>query len=288
MMHNETMGALVTIRSVLFAILAVTTAAPLAAQVPKPPAGSAASQPAPATPVTITFTEYAFDAPATVPAGMVTFRAANKGKELHHATLVKLDKGHTVAELVAALQAKAPPPAWMTWYGGPQNASTVTINLPEGDYAWVCLIPGPDGVPHFIKGMTRAMKVLPSKTITPAPKADITVSMADYAWTFSKPITRGKHVIQVLNVQGAQPHEFVVVRLAAGKTANDVLTWVQHAVGKPPLISVEGTAPMQAGLTNYTTVDFAPGHYALFCFVPDAKDGKSHAEHGMVKEFTVQ
>jgi hypothetical protein len=239
--------------------------------------------------VTITFVDWAFDAPAEIPAGMVTFRAVNKGKELHHATLVKLDKGHTVAQLKAVLQAKGPSPAWMTWYGGPQNESVVTMNLPEGDYAWVCLIPGPDGIPHFVKGMIRGMKVLPSKTITPAPKADISVSMADYTWTFSKPITRGRHVLQVLNVQGAQPHEFVVVPLAPGKTAKDMLAWVDHPIGKAPALSVEGTAPMQAGLSNYTTINFVPGHYALFCFVPDPKDGKSHAEeHGMVKEFTVQ
>jgi hypothetical protein len=30
------------------------------------------------------------------------------------------------------------------------------------------------------------------------------------------------------------------------------------------------------------------GNYALICFVPDSADGKPHALHGMVKEFTVQ
>ena len=32
---------------------------------------------------------------------------------------------------------------------------------------------------------------------------------------------------------------------------------------------------------------FEPGSYALICFVPDAKDGKPHAMHGMLKTLTV-
>lgn len=44
----------------------------------------------------------------------------------------------------------------------------------------------------------------------------------------------------------------------------------------------------QPGQVNYTTLEFKAGHYALICFVPDAKDGQPHAMHGMVKEFTIQ
>jgi hypothetical protein len=31
-----------------------------------------------------------------------------------------------------------------------------------------------------------------------------------------------------------------------------------------------------------------PGNYVMLCFLPDAKDGKPHLDHGMVKEFTVK
>jgi hypothetical protein len=40
-------------------------------------------------------------------------------------------------------------------------------------------------------------------------------------------------------------------------------------------------------MTQYFTADLTPGNYVLLCFVPDAKDGKAHMEHGMVKEFKV-
>jgi hypothetical protein len=36
----------------------------------------------------------------------------------------------------------------------------------------------------------------------------------------------------------------------------------------------------------FITVDFAPGNCALFCF-PDAKTGKPHTSHGMLKEMAV-
>jgi hypothetical protein len=41
------------------------------------------------------------------------------------------------------------------------------------------------------------------------------------------------------------------------------------------------------GARAYFTADFTPGNYVMLCFIPDAKDGKSHMEHGMVQPFTV-
>ena len=40
-------------------------------------------------------------------------------------------------------------------------------------------------------------------------------------------------------------------------------------------------------MSEYFTADLTPGNYALLCFVPDAKDGKPHLEHGMVKQFKI-
>src|SRR5207249_11006022 len=78
--------------------------------------------------VTITATDYAFGMPDTIPAGLTTFRLVNQGKELHHASLVRLRDGKTVADfqagLAAAMQSHAPPPSWITLAGGP-NAVTL-------------------------------------------------------------------------------------------------------------------------------------------------------------------
>ena len=39
---------------------------------------------------------------------------------------------------------------------------------------------------------------------------------------------------------------------------------------------------------GYFTSDFAPGNYALLCFVADSGDGKPHLTHGMTHPFTIQ
>src|SRR6266511_1010128 len=73
--------------------------------------------------VTITATDYAFGMPDTIPARLTTFRLVNQGKELHHASLVRLGEGKSAADfqagLVAAMKSHAPPPSWMTFPGGP-------------------------------------------------------------------------------------------------------------------------------------------------------------------------
>ena len=44
---------------------------------------------------------------------------------------------------------------------------------------------------------------------------------------------------------------------------------------------------MHSGSHAFIELDLKPGSYGLLCFVPDAKDGKPHAAHGMMRVFTV-
>jgi hypothetical protein len=37
------------------------------------------------------------------------------------------------------------------------------------------------------------------------------------------------------------------------------------------------------GAHSFIEVDLPEGEYGLLCFIPDAKDGKPHFEHGMAK-----
>ncbi|HEY4319725.1 MAG TPA: hypothetical protein VGM77_01000 [Gemmatimonadales bacterium] len=251
---------------------------------PAPTASSAA----PAAPISeITLSDYAIAAPTTMPAGYVTFRTRNSGKEDHQAGLIRLDSNKTIDDFRAAVAKSGPPPAWITLMGGPQNSSEVTIDLTPGNYVWYCMIPGPDGVPHVAKGMLAAMTVTPASGPTAVPPvADIDVTMHDYQWDLSKPLTAGHHVLKVETAAG-QPHEMVLVHLEDGKTPADVLGWLQKPDGPPPFLTLDGITAMQAGETNYAAVDIVPGQYALFCFL-DAPDGKPHVAHGMVQPFTVQ
>src|ERR1043166_8640511 len=140
--------------------------------------------------VTITTTEYAFAVPDTIPAGLTTFRLVNRGKELHHASLVRLGDGKTAADfqagLVAAMKSHTPPPSWMGVAGGP-NAATrgdtaiATQVLEPGSYLFVCWIPSLDGVPHVMKGMMHPLVVTAGATPTSYDPSSIeTSNLSDY------------------------------------------------------------------------------------------------------------
>jgi uncharacterized cupredoxin-like copper-binding protein len=248
--------------------------------------------------------DFSFTTPATISAGQTTFRLVNDGKELHHLTVVKLAKGKTLADFQAAFKAMkpgTPPPTWITEVGGPNAAvpgGTIeaTLTLEAGNYVLMCFIPSPgETMPHAMKGMMRALTVAPAGGVTQAgaafaetPKPDVHLVLKDYGFAFSKPLTAGKHVIHVMN-EGPQTHEAVFIKLMPGKHVSDFGKWAETGMkGPPPAMPVDGMADLGKGLTAIFPANITPGKYALLCFVPDAKDGKSHLEHGMAMEFDVK
>lgn len=241
--------------------------------------------------VNVTGEDYKFDAPDVIPAGMTEFRFTNKGPSLHHLAVLKLNGGKTVDDLRGALANPGPLPSWVKEYGGanapvPGEESNVTLNLAPGNYALICFV-DIGGPPHFAKGMVRPLRVVPPKNAAPAPTANVTMTLFDYNFRLSNPIRAGTRTIRVRNA-GKQHHEVQLVQLAPGKTVKDVLDWLGKPEGPPPGKAIGGVAGMEAGMTEYFTANFAPGRYGLICFLPDAKDGKPHLAHGMVKAITVK
>ncbi len=243
--------------------------------------------------MTIVATDYKFDAPDQIPAGMTTVHLVDNGAELHHVAFVEIKDGKTMADAEQAMKSKGPPRAWLIDHGG-VNAShpgggmaSATQMLEAGNYALICFIPSPDGVPHFAKGMVRPLTVTASSDAgAPEPTADIVMTLKDYSFTLSKPLTSGKHTLR-LESSGTQSHEVQLVRLAPGKKAEDVPGWVEKPNGPPPGEPIGGVPAMQKGSVAYITADFTPGDYALICFLRDAKDGKPHFVHGMIQQVHV-
>ena len=265
------------------------------------PTAAKAPYRAPAGAFTITAWDYAFDAPDTAVAGMTEITLLNKGPELHHVQLIRLDQGKTLSDVFAALQAGGPPPSWVVEVGGPNapapgGTSVASVDLKAGRYGVICFIPSPDGKPHVMKGMAREMVVVPAaraKAAVPAKRnasrraaAPVTMTLSDYDFTLSAPLKPGKQRIRVTNT-AAQSHEVFIVRLDKGRTAQNVLEWVEKHEGPPPGMPLGGTTAIATGGENIVSVNLEPGEYALLCFIPDAKDGKMHALHGMVKQVTV-
>jgi hypothetical protein len=242
--------------------------------------------------VTVTAQDYSLDVPDTLPAGAVTFKLVNQGKEFHHVWIARMEGGHTVEDLLKILAARQPIPSWLKDAGGPNaprpegGEATATVTLEPGRYIVGCLIPSKDGVPHLMKGMVREVTVLPTSRPARTPEADAVMTLRDYTFFLSRPLTAGPHVIEVRN-EGTQWHEVELVQLAPGKTPRDVIEFIEHGIGTPPGLPFGGVSPLAVGGTSYLHMDLGPGRYALICFLPDGKDHRAHFEHGMVPEFQV-
>jgi uncharacterized cupredoxin-like copper-binding protein len=244
--------------------------------------------------MTIVATDYKFDAPDEVPAGMTTVHLVDNGSEMHHVAFIKLNDGKTMADVAQAMKSHGPMPTWAVDHGGVNpprpggGMASATQMLEPGNYAMICFIPSADGMPHFAKGMVRPLTVTASTdSSAPAPVADIVMTLNDYTFTTSKPITAGTHTIQIQN-SGTQSHELMLARMAPGKKAADVTAWVDKPNGPPPAEPIGGVPAIQKGTEAYITADFTPGDYAFICFIPDAKDGKPHFTHGMIQDVHVQ
>jgi hypothetical protein len=274
----------------MLAVPPTTSAQTLVRNAPK-----AAASLAKARVVTVTAHDFAFDVPTSIPAGLTTFRLLNKGKQEHHFTVMRLDNGKTVAEgLNALLKAgHGPRPAWLHPIGGPNavgpgGESNATLVVEPGNYIAFCEVPGPDPMPHFAKGMVKGFTVTGPSQPAPLPTADMAITLTDFDFVFSKPLTKGRHVIAVTNT-GAQPHMLVMNRNPPGKGNREFLEWSNNPNGKlAPGNPAGGVTEIAPGATVLMERNFQPGRYGLFCFTPDAKTGKPHFMLGMQKEIVVK
>jgi len=138
-----------------------------------------------------------------------------------------------------------------------------------------------------MKGMMKPLTVTPvANANMTEPAADVTMSLADYTFTLSKPLVAGRQLIKLENV-AKQHHEVVLVQLAPGKSLADLTAWVATMKGPPPGKPLGGVPAFMPGKNTYFEVNLTPGDYALICFLPDAKDGKPHHQHGMTQQFKV-
>lgn len=235
--------------------------------------------------------EYAFGMPDSLPAGLTTFRLHDDGVQWHHMKLVRLDPGRTLAQLYAALGKGEPFPAWMHFLGGPnapapEQVASVTVELPPGRYAIWCNVNAPDGKPHWTKGMFKEFIVTPSARTVPLPTGDVTVTLRDYAFDLSRPITRGAHAIRITN-SAAQPHEIFILHLTPRAGMAEVKAWLTKRVPTAPGEPFGGATDIAPGGSLLLHVNFPPGRYAFICWVGDARDGQPHWHHGMVRVIDV-
>lgn len=245
--------------------------------------------------IRFTASDFTFEGPTTVEAGMVTLSLTNVGETWHHLQLVKLPEGMNMEAFQAAMaqmQPGSPPPPWFEEVGGvnpppPGGPARVTQRLEPGEYAVLCLVDTPDRVPHVMKGMIRPLTVTPSTRAAAAlPEADLSLTLVDYAFSFSSPPTSATRVVRVEN-HAEQAHEIAVFRFLPGKTMDDLGAWAATYEGPAPVEAVGGVPAIRPGQVVNMELSLTPGEYAALCFVPDIGDGQPHLVHGMAMPFTV-
>jgi hypothetical protein len=248
--------------------------------------------------------DFFFQMPTQVPAGLTEFVFINHGAQSHMMQIFKLKPGVTDANLLKALSVRGsikPLYAVASAAGGvnsiePRHQAHELLNLSAGRYDVVCFDATPQGVPHFALGMRKLFTVSTSasarldpdtRLISGAPTSNGTIILRNYAILLPSAIkTRGAHTFQIVN-QGNQFHEAALLRLNAGKSANDVLASLR-ANREPPATEVGGSAAISPGQTAWMETDLGAGTYVVLCNVPDIKTDMPHALMGMITQFVVR
>jgi hypothetical protein len=116
--------------------------------------------------VTVTARDFEFDAPAAIDTGSMTLRLVNRGLVRHEVRVMRLGGSHSVRDFERALVATNTAPAWAEDVGGvgatpPGEHRDTTITLTSGRHVLVCRIRLADGGAAVMRGMYRAIDVVP-------------------------------------------------------------------------------------------------------------------------------
>lgn len=240
-------------------------------------------------------TDYAFEAPEQVDAGLVNIRLFNRGKEMHHVVVIKVDRLERIGQISDILKANKWNEEWMQALGGPEavnpgGVSTASMVLEPGRYILACVVSSPSThKAHFMDGMIRELSVVkpPGTPIRASlPATDITLKLYEWNYTLEGPLFAGRRTIRVENI-GKFEHHAWIVRLLPGKTIEQATKWAEDPTGVAPFEPVGGTTGIMPGRSLNITVDLAPGDHALLCTLFNPLSRKTHSAHGMIKPFRV-
>ncbi len=237
--------------------------------------------------------DYAFEAPAELSAGWVTFRFRNEGKVPHEFNISLLKPSATVAQFIAAANSDEPVTPFReatvgVLFAGPDGESPsglTTELLPGRTYVVHCIFRDSAGAPrHQAMGMYSEIRVTAARPAEAVRISVDTIVGMDYAYRAPQTLSPGVHYLAFVNT-GAQRHELTVTLLRAGVTAKqfmdaelaerDVDAMVDDDLGL--LHSPGHTTPR--GLLR---VDLLPGReYLLECAFADSDSAPPHFRLGM-------
>jgi hypothetical protein len=239
-------------------------------------------------------TEYAFAAPSQIASGIVTIRFVNAGStELHNAALIRLTGGNSLQEFADYMRDGLQAPDWAVHVGGvesipPGTEAQAKVILKPGPHLLVCYHGEGQGVPHHALGMIASLDVVGSSSDDPEPEFDIDLVMFDFGYALSDSLKVGQQTIRVIG-GGPQVHNVLIWKLREGKTATELVQWLESDRTTPrPGRPLGGLTALSPGERAYLPIELEAGRYVLLCLVPDVGDGRFHLSHGMMKEVQIR
>lgn len=287
----------------LLAALSLSACAPVQRLRPAPaPEAASAEMPA----FTVEVTDDAVTVPDVVPGGIVRVTIKNSSSIPMDIGLARVLEGSTPEEVIALAQGGEEAIIPLTTKASflpsfnpvdPGSENWAYVDLRTGVFV-VDATEHVEGMP--VAGAPHLNAVFRAEEIvgTTEPAADVTVDMADFAYTMPDEIQAGPQLWEYTN-NGGQWHMMFVVSLAEGAGAEDVMAFLGDPAlapaGPPPFEFAPdaGIAPIGAGERVWLETSLAPGEYLVGCPIPDVEaifagePPLSHIEHGMVKMITV-
>jgi hypothetical protein len=250
--------------------------------------------------ISITAVDYGYIMPSTldVRAGLVDIAMVDNGTQPHQTQIARLKPGVTQQQVIDEFIEKRNQAAafsLLTLVGGPDIISPgygqeTILNLSAGQYVLLCLVVGQDGIPHVNKGMIHFFTVEPASTQgqEQPPQADGAVIMKDGGYVLPGVMAQARALTLYVTNQGTEAHEFNIVKLAADKGIQDIVSFFHSPSSPPPFEEEGGMAALVAGESGWIKTHLEPGTYAAFSFIPDQRTGKPQLTQGMITQFTVQ
>jgi hypothetical protein len=239
-------------------------------------------------PFRIIATDAGFEAPNRVAAGLRHVVLENHGSEIHESMLVKLPRGMSAEDYVAAVKKGSLFPEGALDYSGPGLTSPgetaeMWLRVDPGQYILICWNhPKSTPVHPFTVEDVGANDDL-------VPKEDLVLKLFDYRFELSAELHKGTQVIRV-ETPGPSMHEVDIFRLHDGKTAADLKSWrKQQERGSAPAEALGGAVDSH-DLHNVVWLrkKFTPGRYVLHCQMPVTNTKLTHADVGMIREIEVK
>ena len=243
-----------------------------------------------APPLRIIATDAGFEAPDGVAAGLRHIVFENHGSEIHECMLVKLPKGMSPENYVAAVKKGSLFPEGALDYSGPGLTSPgetaeMWLRVDPGQYILIC----------WNDGHAKTTPVHPftvedvGANDDQVPKEDVVLKLFDYRFELSGDLHKGMQVIRV-ETPGPSMHEVDIYRLHDGKSVADLKTWRKQDGGGPAPAAALGGALDSHDVHRVVWLqkNFSPGRYALHCEMPLTNTELTHSDVGMVREIEIR